>query len=155
MARPKKDDSVEMAAINFRCKAELKASLEDLAASCRQDVSAILIELVGELVAANKARIEKFRKAAAKPINKPTCITPSTPKKPARTPRKKKDAAQVLAEQTKAQTINVEITTGEKPIFTGSTSEPVASSIKELSSRLDGDKVTSDELKGGDGVAEN
>ena len=99
MARPKKDDSVEMAAINFRCKAELKASLEDLAASCRQDVSAILIELVGELVAANKARIEKFRKAAAKPINKPTCITPSTSetstlKKPART-QKKKPAAQM------------------------------------------------------------
>lgn len=118
MAR-KKDDSVEMAAINFRCEAELKASLEDLAASARKDVSSILIELVSELVAANKARIEEFRKAAATPINKPTFATPSTsetstPKKTARTPRKKKDAAQ-----------------------------------------MDGDKVISDELKGGDGVAEN
>ena len=110
----KKDDSVEMAAINFRCEAELKASLEDLAASCRQDVSTILIELVGELVAANKTRIEEFRKAAATPIIKPTFATPSTPKKSARTPRKKKDAAQ-----------------------------------------MDGGQVTSDELKGGEDVAEN
>ena len=90
----KKDESIEMAAINFRCEAELKASLEDLAAS------AILIELVGELVTANKARIEEFRKAAATPIIKPTFATPSkpetsTPKKSARVPRKKKDAAQV------------------------------------------------------------
>lgn len=75
----KKDDSVEMAAINFRCEAELKASLEDLAASCRQDVSTILIELVGELVAANKTRIEEFRKAAATPIIKPTFANPSKP----------------------------------------------------------------------------
>lgn len=96
----KKDESIEMAAINFRCEAELKASLEDLAASARKDVSAILIELVGELVTANKARIEEFRKAAATPIIKPTFATPSkpetsTPKKSARIPRKKKDAAQV------------------------------------------------------------
>lgn len=110
----KKDDSVEMAAINFRCEAELKASLEDLAASAKKDVSAILIELVEELVELNKARIEEFRKAAATPIIKPSTATPSTPKKSARTPRKKKDAAQ-----------------------------------------MDGDKVTSDELKGGDDVAEN
>ena len=95
----KKDESIEMAAINFRCEAELKASLEDLAASARKDVSAILIELVSELVAANKARIEEFRKAAAKPIIKPTFATPSKPEtsppKSARTPRKGKSAAQM------------------------------------------------------------
>lgn len=121
MPRKKNDsieNSIEMAAINFRCKAELKASLEDLAASCRQDVSAILIELVEELIAANQNRIEEFRKAAATPIIKPTFATPSkpetsTPKKTARTPRKKKPA------------------------------------------QMDGEQVTNDGLKEGDGNAEN
>lgn len=85
---------IEMTAISFRLPVKLKADIEDLAASASQDVSSILIELIGNLVAANKQRIEDFRKASAMPIIKPTFAPPPSPKKSARA-SKKNSAAQV------------------------------------------------------------
>lgn len=86
---------IEMTAISFRLPVKLKADIEDLAASASQDVSSILIELIGNLVAANKQRIEDFRKASAMPIIKPTFVAPPLPKKSARASRKKNPVAQV------------------------------------------------------------
>ena len=76
MARRKKSDELT-AAINFRCPADVKASLEDLAHLSRKDVSALLVELCTSLVDANKARIANFRRSAAQPIKMPTFATPA------------------------------------------------------------------------------
>lgn len=91
---------IEMTAISFRLPVKLKADIEDLAASASQDVSSILIELIGNLVAANKQRIEDFRKASAMPIIKPTFANPSKPETPTKKSAratKKKSAAQIDA----------------------------------------------------------
>ena len=79
MARKKSDvDTAEkkkIPAINFKCSAELKRDLEDLAHLSRRDVSSLLVEVASELVKANKARITKFRQQAGQPIKIPTCAT--------------------------------------------------------------------------------
>lgn len=83
MARKKVADS---AAINFRCSAELKAAIEDLARLSRQDVSSLLVELCNEFVGANKTRITNFRRQAAQPLKMPTFAAPTT-QNPARSPQ--------------------------------------------------------------------
>lgn len=94
MAKEKVDSKKKIPQITFRCSAETKESIEDLARIGRyENVSALLNEICDEYIAANKQRIANFRRTA-KPINKPASVT-STPIEPARTPRKKKDAAQV------------------------------------------------------------
>ena len=65
----------EMAPISFRCPVDLKQSIEDLARLSRRDVSAILIELCGAVVDANKDRITKFRQSAGQEIKMPTFAT--------------------------------------------------------------------------------
>lgn len=75
MARKKSDDKT-MAAINFRCSTELKASLEDLAHLSRQDVSTLLLTMCNRLVEVNKQRIANFRRQAATPIKMPFEDTP-------------------------------------------------------------------------------
>ena len=65
MARRKKSDE-PTAAINFRCPADVKVALEDLAHLSRQDVSTLLVAVCRELVAANEGRISAFRRAAAR-----------------------------------------------------------------------------------------
>ena len=79
MARKKSDtDTAEkkkIPAINFKCSAELKRDLEDLAHLSRRDVSSLLVEVATELVKANKPRIVKFRQQAGQPIKMPTCAT--------------------------------------------------------------------------------
>lgn len=96
---------IEMTAISFRLPVKLKADIEDLAASASQDVSSILIELIGNLVAANKQRIEDFRKASAMPIIKPTFVAPPLPKKSARA-SKKKSVAQIDEPPTPPPTVD-------------------------------------------------
>lgn len=103
---------IEMTAISFRLPVKLKADIEDLAASASQDVSSILIELIGNLVAANKQRIEDFRKASAMPIIKPTFAPPPSPKKPARA-SKKNPAAQMDAVPETVTSDAVEVKVGE------------------------------------------
>ena len=75
-------DSKKIPQVTFRCTPELKESLEDLARIGRyENVSALLNEICGEYIAANRQRIINFRRSA-KPINKPTFAT-STPETPA------------------------------------------------------------------------
>ena len=82
MARKKSDtfaaEKKKIPAINFKCSAELKRDLEDLAHLSRRDVSSLLVEVATELVKANKTRITKFRQQAGQPIKIPTCATPKT-----------------------------------------------------------------------------
>lgn len=73
MAKKKAAD--KSAQITFKLSSELKASLEDLAHLSRRDVSAVLIELCSEFVAANKQRITSFRRQAAQPLKMPTFAT--------------------------------------------------------------------------------
>lgn len=76
MARKKAEDKIaSTASITFRCPADVKSSLEDLAHLRRQDVSALLVELCTSFVDANKARIANFRRSAAQPIKMPTFDT--------------------------------------------------------------------------------
>ena len=73
MARKKSaEDTVT---ITFRAPADVAAGLKDLAHLSRRDLSAILVDLCGELVAANKQRILSFRRSAAQPIKLPTFAT--------------------------------------------------------------------------------
>lgn len=90
MARRKAEDKTTdiKQPVSFRCPANLKESLDDLARLSRSDVSTILIELCSELVKANKDRITKFRQSASQPLKKPTFAAPS----------KKKDAAPMTAD---------------------------------------------------------
>lgn len=74
----------EMAPISFRCPVDLKQSIEDLARLSRRDVSAILIELCGAVVDANKDRITKFRQSAGQEIKMPTFATPTKKKSAAK-----------------------------------------------------------------------
>ena len=68
-------DSKKIPQVTFRCTPELKESLEDLARIGRyENVSALLNEICGEYIAANRQRIINFRRSA-KPINKPTFAT--------------------------------------------------------------------------------
>lgn len=73
MARKKAADN--SAAITFRCSAELKSAIEDLARLNRQDTSALLVELCSAFVDANKTRIADFRRQAAQPLKMPTFAT--------------------------------------------------------------------------------
>lgn len=79
MARKKSTDkpAAKVPAINFKCSAELKASIEDLARLSRRDVSAILVELCTEYVKANRQRITNFRRQAAQPLKMPTFSMPA------------------------------------------------------------------------------
>lgn len=92
MARKK----IEMAAISFRLPSTLKADIEDLAASASQDVSSILIELIVGLVAANRPRIEDFRRTSSMPLQMPSFSTTPPSSKPARA--SKKNPAQIATE---------------------------------------------------------
>ncbi|MBO4780227.1 MAG: hypothetical protein J5497_06285 [Selenomonadaceae bacterium] len=95
MAKEKADSKKKIPQITFRCSAETKESIEDLARIGRyENVSALLNEICEEYIAANKQRIINFRRTA-KPINKPASViaTPSKPKTP------KKPVAQMSDEQ--------------------------------------------------------
>ena len=74
MARKK---SAEMTAVNFRCTAELKRDLDELAYLSRRDLSSILVELCQLLVDANKAKIANSRRRKPPAINLPTFATPA------------------------------------------------------------------------------
>ena len=65
------------APINFKTTAELKASLEDLAHLSRCTLSDILNRICAGVVAANKARITKFRQQAGQKIKMPPFATPT------------------------------------------------------------------------------
>lgn len=82
MAQKKADDKTaaekkKISAINFKCSAELKRDLEDLAHLSRRDVSSILVEICSEFVKVNRTRITNFRRQAAQPIKLPTFATPT------------------------------------------------------------------------------
>lgn len=74
---------------------KLKAELEDLALSQGKTVTQLLIDDYAiDLVAASMQQIRRYRQYK-KPAVAVTIAPLTTPKKSARTPRKKKDAAQV------------------------------------------------------------
>ena len=75
MARKK---SAEMTAVNFRCSAELKRDLDELAYLSRRDLSSILVELCQLLVDANKAKIANSRRRKPPSIILPTFATMPT-----------------------------------------------------------------------------
>ena len=83
IGRPKK--FTEAKSITFKLEAEDYFSLKDLAASCGETISDLIVEYVTGLVAANKKKIENYRRQKNQFV-KPTFATPS---KPARTPKKK------------------------------------------------------------------
>lgn len=82
IGRPKKMDDAKP--ITFKLPAELKASLEDFAASCGKDVSEVLRECVTGLVTANKTKIANWRLK-----NKSVKATSATFSKPARAKKEK------------------------------------------------------------------
>lgn len=79
----KKKDTTNAKPISFRCPADLKQDIEDLARLSRKDVSSILIELCAALSKANKERLTKFRQSAGQPIKMPTLAAPAPKKKAA------------------------------------------------------------------------
>lgn len=93
MARPKKSEG-DMTTRSFRLTVELDAALKDVAAASRQGVTDILVGLVEELVAANRAGIADYRRRQKLFSFKATFAEPTPPKKSAR-PSKKKKPAQV------------------------------------------------------------
>lgn len=81
MARKKLEDkTTDIKPVSFRCPADLKESLDDLARLSRKDVSTILIELCSGLVKANKDRITKFRQSASQPLKMPEFTVPTKKK---------------------------------------------------------------------------
>jgi len=60
MARPKKFE--KPVTCSFKLEEDDLMSLKDFASTCGQDVSDVLLEFVKGLVAANKKRIEHFRR---------------------------------------------------------------------------------------------
>lgn len=69
-----------MTAVNFRCSADLKSDLEELAYLSRRDLSSILVELCEGLVAANKTKIINSRRRKPPSIILPTfSAVPTTP----------------------------------------------------------------------------
>ena len=80
MARKKSADN--MTAVNFRCSADLKSDLEELAYLSRRDLSSILVELCEGLVAANKTDIINSRRRKPPAINLPTFATTAAQDKP-------------------------------------------------------------------------
>ena len=54
--------------INFKCAAELKADIEDLAHLRKQKVSAMMIELCEIVIGNFREDIDNFRKLTSKPI---------------------------------------------------------------------------------------
>ena len=94
MARPKKSEG-DMTTRSFRLTVELDAALKDVAAASGQGVTDILVGLVEELVAANRAGIADYRRRQKLFSVKATFAEPTPPKKSARTAKKKKPAAQV------------------------------------------------------------
>ena len=67
-----------MTAVNFRCTAELKRDLDELAYLSRRDLSSILVELCQLLVDANKAKIANSRRRKPPSIILPTFATMPT-----------------------------------------------------------------------------
>ena len=92
MARKKSAD--DMTAVNFRCSADLKSDLEELAYLSRRDLSSILVELCEGLVAANKTKIINSRRRKPPAIILPTFAAPTTTNTP--TAPTSKNAAQVV-----------------------------------------------------------
>ena len=75
----KKTTAKEPPQIVFKTTPELKAAIEDLARLSRCKVSDFLNRLCAELVAANKERIENFRRQAAQELKMPPPFaTPTT-----------------------------------------------------------------------------
>ena len=77
MARKKSAEDMT-AAVNFRCSADLKSDLEELAYLSRRDLSSILVELCEGLVAANKTKIINSRRRKPPSIILPTFATMPT-----------------------------------------------------------------------------
>lgn len=82
----RESDLTVMTCSSFRLPVELKADLDDLARSAQTDATAIIAGYVEALVAANRERIDDFRKFAEKPLLFPTA--------PAETDEDDEDAAQ-------------------------------------------------------------
>ena len=81
---------------SFKMSAELYRDFKDLAFSQGVSINDLIVEYVTGLVVANKSTIEKYRRQKNSAV-KATFATPSkpetsTPKKTARTPKKKKSA---------------------------------------------------------------
>ena len=91
MARPKKSEG-DMTTRSFRLTVELDAALKDVAAASGQGVTDILVGLVEELVAANRAGIADYRRRQKLFSFKATF---AEPKKSARPSKKKEKPAQV------------------------------------------------------------
>lgn len=83
IGRPKK--FTEAKSITFKLEAEDYFSLKDLAASCGETISDLLVEYVTGLVAANAQKIKSFRRQK----NTGVKATFATPSKPTRTSKKK------------------------------------------------------------------
>lgn len=77
MARKKSAE--DMTAVNFRCSADLKSDLEELAYLSRRDLSSILVELCEGLVAANKTKIINSRRRKPPAIILPTFAAQGKP----------------------------------------------------------------------------
>lgn len=93
MGRPKKSEG-DMTTRSFRLTVELDAALKDVAAASGQGVTDILVGLVEELVAANRAGIADYRRRQ-KLFSFKATFEPPSPKKSARASKKKKPVAQV------------------------------------------------------------
>lgn len=96
MARPKKSEA-EMTTRSFKLTVELDAALKDVSAACGKTVTDILIGLVEELVAANRAGIADYRRRQKLFSFKATFATPPKPARPS-----KKKPAQVDGDDVKA-----------------------------------------------------
>ena len=70
MVRKKNDNdsSDKSPSINFKCSAELKADIEDLAHLRKQKVSVMMIELCEIVIGNFREDIDNFRKLTSKPI---------------------------------------------------------------------------------------
>lgn len=66
--RKETDPTITMAGLSLRLSAELKDDIDDLAFSAGTDTSALLLQLIQNLVDANRTRIDNFRKLADEPI---------------------------------------------------------------------------------------
>lgn len=78
MARKKSAEDMT-AAVNFRCSADLKSDLEELAYLSRRDLSSILVELCEGLVTANKTKIINSRRRKPPSIILPTFAAQDKP----------------------------------------------------------------------------
>ena len=83
MARKKSAETTETAQISFKCPADLKSDLEELAYMSRRDVSSLLVEAATELIKANRKEIACSRRRKPYQVKLPTFVTAPNPDEPA------------------------------------------------------------------------